>query len=167
MTIGIGVLATSTEGRSRKILPDHLVLVSDTMGSFGDEYSHSRLHKRFDLPANKAYIVAAGSIDKASELVPMIDTQLSAIPFKQRTYGNIMEACAMSAFKYKMERFIREILPKHGIPPQTYDPLTASKDILEILEPEWEQFEIGTDLLVGAFSHTGQAISSTLTAQKE
>jgi hypothetical protein len=127
------------------------------MGSFGDEYSHPRLHKRFDLGDNKAYILAAGSIDKAAELVPAIDRALSAVPPDKRTYGDILQAVSMSCFRYKMERFIREVHPKHGIPPETYDPFKASKDVLEILDPEWRAFEVGVDLLVGAFSHTGQA----------
>src|SRR5271166_1998928 len=155
MTIGIGVLATSETGRSSGVIPDHIVLVSDTMGSFGDEYSHPRLHKRFDLPDNKAYVVAAGSIDRASELVPIIDRRLALVPPGERSYGDILNAVAMACFTYKMDRFIREVHPRHGIPPTLYDPLKASKEAIDLLEPEWAKFEIETDLIVGAFSHTG------------
>jgi len=157
MTIGIGVLATSETGRSSGVIPDHIVLVSDTMGSFGDEYSHPRLHKRFDLPDNKAYVVAAGSIDRASELVPIIDRRLALVPPGERSYGDILNAVAMACFTYKMDRFIREVHPRHGIPPTLYDPLKASKEAIDLLEPEWAKFEIETDLIVGAFSHSGQA----------
>lgn len=157
MTIGIGVLASSEAGRSRGVIPDHLILVSDTMGSFGDEYSHPRLHKRFDLPENKAYILAANCIDRASELVPIIDRHLVTVPVEKRTYGDILRAVAMACFEYKMDRFIREVHPRHGIPPTVYDPLTASKEAIALLEPEWTKFDIETDLLVGAFSRSGQA----------
>ena len=45
MTIAIGALASETD-----LKPDHLILMADTKGSFGDGFSMDRLHKLFADP---------------------------------------------------------------------------------------------------------------------
>src|ERR1039458_4158949 len=97
MTIGIGVLATGDEGRKTEIIPDHAILISDTMGSFGDEYSHPRLHKRFDLPDEGLFIVAADQIDKAAEVVPMIKAVVAAVPRKRGAMAGFLPPSEMPA----------------------------------------------------------------------
>src|SRR5437016_6089650 len=62
MTVGIGVLA------SDKSNPDTVILVADTKGSFGEAYSMNRMHKIFTAPDIGLHAVAAGKIDRASEL---------------------------------------------------------------------------------------------------
>lgn len=157
MTIGIGVLASGDEGRRRGVIPDHLILISDTMGSFGDAYSHPRLHKRFDLPEHKAYIVAADRIDKAAELVPIIEQELSGVPMERRNYGDILRAICMACFKYKVQRFTLQVLPKHRLPPEMIDPMKVPQELRDTLAQEWESLSIEADLIVGAFDFNGQA----------
>ena len=157
MTIGIGVLASGDEGRRKGVIPDHLILVSDTMGSFGDEYSHPRLHKRFDLPEQKTYIVAADSIDRAAELVGIIEIELSVVPIEQRNYGGILRAVCTACFKYKIQRFTLQVLPKHRLPPEMVDPSKVPQELRDTLAIEWEELSINADLIVGAFDFNGQA----------
>ena len=138
------------------MFPDHIVLVSDTMGSFGDEYSHPRLHKRFDLPDNKAYIVAANSVDRAAELVPVIEQELSCVPTDRRNYGDILSAVSRACFRYKVQRF-NKILPQHRLPPEMIDPSRVPQELRETLAQEWESLSMEADLIVGAFDFNGQA----------
>jgi hypothetical protein len=69
MTIGIGVLASSETATSR---PNHLILIADTKGSFGEAYSMNRLHKLFVCPERRLFAVGADQIDRASELFEVI-----------------------------------------------------------------------------------------------
>ena len=158
MTIGIGVLATSEAGRKNGIIPDHAILVSDTMGSFGDEYSHPRLHKRFDLPDQGLFILAADQIDKAAELVPGIEAMVSAVPREERTYGKILSCICEACFMYKADRFRMEVMPRHRIPPRFFNPFAQeSKEVNDLLASEWKAFELEFQLLIAAFDRRGQA----------
>lgn len=169
MTIGIGVLATEKNDLNAK--PSHLVLVADTMGSFGDEYSHPRLHKLFDFPQTDLYAAAAGQIDQAAALMPMINQNLARIPSEERSFGDIVRGVAQSLFMFKMEKFNLMVLPKYGMPPASIAPnsiippssLIAAmamvpSEVQSALEQEWQQFNLGCDLIIGAFDHTGQAV---------
>lgn len=135
MTVGIGVLASSLEGRQKGIRPDHVILISDTMGSFGDEYSHPRVHKRFDLPKNKAYVLAANRIDVAAELVSIIDSQLSECPIKQRTYASIAQAINMAFFMFKGMKFTESVFPRFRLKPDIFDRTQLTKEVNELLQP--------------------------------
>lgn len=157
MTIGIGVLGTSAEGKAKNVFPDHAILVSDTMGSFGGGVSHPRLRKRFDLPRQKTYIVAAGQIDRAAELVPIIDYELSHFPLESRIYGNIQTSINRACFNFRVERFTHSILPRYRIPPEAFNPFKTTKEINEVLQPEWEKFGLDCDLLIASFDFKGQA----------
>ncbi len=156
MTIGVGVLATEPEARARDLIPSHVILMADTMGSFGDDYSHSRLHKLFLYPANALYATAANQIDKAASLLPMIDTHMSAVPLINRTYGDIVRAISLACFLHKVSTFTLEVLPKHGIPPKEFDLNgVPNLNVLAKLKDEWDGFDIGCDVLIGAFDHRG------------
>ena len=157
MTVGVGVLATSREGRERGLLPDHIILVSDTMGSYGNEFAHPRLHKRFDLPEHKTFILAADQVDRAAELVPMIEARLSQFPPDSRTYGETKQAICEACFFYKMELFKQSVLPRLRVPPEAFDPREATSEFQAVIQQEWELFGIGCDLLIGTFDHKGQA----------
>jgi hypothetical protein len=157
MTIGIGVLATGDEGRKTEIIPDHAILISDTMGSFGDEYSHPRLHKRFDLPDEGLFIVAADQIDKAAEVVPMIKAVVAAVPPQERSYGRLLASVGNACFMYKADRFKMEIMPKHRIPPDSFSPFDGPKELNDLLGAEWQKFELEFQLLIAAFDRLGQA----------
>ena len=81
MTIGIGVLATSEEGRASRLLPDTAILIADTMGSYDDADSHARLHKAFMFPEIGLYAVAANRVRPgAGELLSAINTLLATDP---------------------------------------------------------------------------------------
>lgn len=58
MTIGVGVLATDAKHPAK---PNTVVLMADTMGSYGDQFSHSRLHKTFEDAAAQVYSPKAGA----------------------------------------------------------------------------------------------------------
>ncbi len=171
MTVGIGVLATSSEGRAKNICPDHIVLFSDTMGSFGNEFSHPRLHKRFDLPKEGFYAIAANQVDRAAELMPVISEFLSKTPRNERNYGAIFNAVNSACFAYKRMKFVQSVLPKHRIEPDLIDPFRAASDaalipgkqaVSKVLEEEWKEFDIGCDLLIAAFDCRGQAMLLTV-----
>ncbi len=65
MTIGIGVLACTEAGRAKRRIPDTIILMADTMGSYEDVDSHARLHKAFMFPDLEMYAVAANLVDRA------------------------------------------------------------------------------------------------------
>lgn len=157
MTIGIGVLATSEAGREKGVMPDYAILVSDTMGSFGDEYSHPRLHKRFDLPDQRMFILAADQIDKAAEVVAVINAVLSPVPHDARTYGKILNCIGEACFRYKADRFRMEVLPKYRIAPTCFNPFEGSKELNDTLNSAWQAFELEFQLLIAAFDRRGQA----------
>lgn len=158
MTIGVGVLATEPEPRNRGVVPSHVVLMADTMGSFGDKYSHPRLHKIFAHPEQKFYATAADQIDKAGELIEMINDQLKATLPAQRSYGDIQRSIAMACYMYKMERFRLEVYPQRRIPPEPIDSRLIVNPVLDSeLQKQWEEFDIGCDLLIGAFDRNDRA----------
>src|SRR6478736_2472044 len=169
MTIGIGVLATEKNELNAK--PSHLVLIADTMGSFSDEYSHPRLHKLFDFPQTNLYAAAAGQIDQAAALMPMINQNLAQTPSDKRSFGDIVRGVAQSLFMFKMEKFNLTVLPKYGMPPASIAPTSSIRPssliaamamvppaVQSELEKEWREFSLGCDLIIGAFDHTGQAV---------
>jgi hypothetical protein len=74
-------------------------------------------------------------------------------------------------FMFKMEKFNLTVLPKYGLPPASIAPrsnIPASSLIAAMamvpeavraqLEKEWEEFELGCDVMIGAFDNTGQAV---------
>jgi len=169
MTIGIGVLATEENALNAK--PSHLVLIADTMGSFGDSYSHPRLHKLFAFPETDLYAASANQIDQAATLMPMINANLVQIAPEKRSYGDILRGIAQSLFMFKVEKFNLTVLPRYGMPPASIAPnssiapsslieslVVAPADIQAKLEREWEDFNLGCDLIIGAFDKTGQAV---------
>lgn len=158
MTIGIGALATEPEARAKNLISDYVVLAADTMGSFGDSYSHPRLHKIFIYPENKFYATAAGRIDKAAELVVCIDKALKNVPPNARDYGNILYAITLATYIYKRERFRLEVFPDKQIPPEQIDVRSIINPTLHMeLQEQWQTIDLECDLLVGAFDKVGRA----------
>jgi hypothetical protein len=167
MTIGIGVLAS--EPSDAKVKPSHLVLLADTMGSFGVEYSHPRLHKMFAFPETDLYATAAGDVSQAALLMPMISATLAQTP--ERSCGDILRGIIQTLFMFKTEKFNLMVLPKYGLPPASIAPTAtihpssliaamalAPPEIREKLEKEWYEFTLGCDLIIGAIDKTGQAM---------
>ena len=157
MTIGVGVLATTAEGRKNQIVPNAVVLIADTMGSFGDVDSHARLHKVMTLPEVGLYATVAGEVDKGAELVPVIANFLSLVPKLQRTYGSILQALAAACFAYKGNKFTLTELPRLRLPPEVFDPRKTSPEISAIVQDAWDKFDIGCDLILAVFDGTGRA----------
>jgi hypothetical protein len=161
MTIGVGVLATDETPAFGGIKPNHVVLLSDTLGSFGDIFSHPRLHKMIIYPENGVYTTSANEIDKAAEFVPMMNQNIAGVPMERRTYGDILRMMTASVFLYRKQRFELEVLPEFRLPPEAFDPRLPGNQLPEQKERKiqnrWLEFDMGFDLLVAAFDFAGQA----------
>ena len=148
MTIGIGVLATDDRAPKK---PNTVILMADTMGSYGDVDSHQRLHKTFNCPDVDLYATAADRIDRAAALIPMISSHVGIIPKQDRSYGNILGAIAMACFHFKGDMFRIEVLPKLRISPESFERLKANvpEHVDAEIQKEWRKFHIGCELIIG------------------
>lgn len=156
MTIGIGVLATSASGRANNIVPDSVILVADTLGSWEDDDSHGRLHKAFMFPEVDMYAVSAGRVDCAAELLPIIAQFLASIPKSERTFGRIMYAVGAGCYSYKHDKFTVLEFPKLRLPPEAIDPKTVAPELNAFVHEHWTKFSIGCDLVLAAFDCDGR-----------
>ncbi len=158
MTIGIAALATEKEDWAKhKRWPTHILMISDTMGSFGDSDSHPRLHKMHHYPDIGLYMTAANRIDRASELASMIENCLRHLPIPDRDYTDCLQCVTACVYAYKKSVFELEILPRYGVPPRNFDLATAVKSPAyegPLLE-EWQKFDFQADLLIGVFEKHG------------
>jgi hypothetical protein len=154
MTIGIAALASDKEEfKATGVWPNRIVMIADTMGSFGDVDSHPRLHKMAFYPEAKLYTVSANQIDRASELDAMIKQCVEGVPFAERTFNDCQNCIAACVFAFKKSLFELTILPQYGVAPKKFDKPTALlPPVLNgpLLE-EWKKFDIGCDMLVGVF----------------
>ncbi len=157
MTIGIGVLATSAAGRAARIMPDTIVLMADTMGSYEDVDSHARLHKAFMFPEAGMFAVAAGRVDRAGEVMSSIDKFLARIPKPERSFGVIMRTISEVCFGYKHEKFIAHEFPKMRLPPIAMDPAMVTPELDAKIQKQWEQYTLGCDLIIGVFCNNNGA----------
>jgi hypothetical protein len=153
MTIGIGALASEGEG----LKPNRLVLIADTKGSFGDEYSMNRLHKVFVAPNIRVYAVAAGKIDRAAELFQVIMDMGKIIHGGTERYGSTMETIGAAADLYKRVRFKLEVLPSFARIPQSLPDMFTDADLTPALLESWRMYDFGCQMLVGTFNKEGQA----------
>ncbi len=151
MTIGIGVLA------SEKSTPDTAILVADTKGSFGQEYSMNRLHKIFEFPEVDLYATAADSIDLAAEALPMIASKIAEVPPADRSYGEIKRRITRAILAHKNERFATNILPQVWNHPEDLKTGRLAENVRAIIDKEWKQFPLGFSLVVASFDARGQA----------
>lgn len=149
MTIGIGVLA------SKDKKPDHVILMADTKGSFGDEYSMNRLHKIFAFPDERLYATAAGAIDRAAEFITTVD-ELFKIE-KPQSYGMTLLVINKALYQYRQQRFGIEIAPKFWVPKQEVEAGTMPAEAREKIEAAWPEFRTGCDVIIGTFGPWGQA----------
>ncbi|MGB6476862.1 MAG: hypothetical protein WBF04_22645 [Candidatus Sulfotelmatobacter sp.] len=159
MTIGVGLLATDSKFNS--VRPNHAILLSDTLGSFGDIFAHPRLHKMIIYPENGVYTTSANEIDKAAEFVPMMNQNIAGVPMMRRTYGDILQMMNASLFLYRQQRFQLEVLPDFRLPPEAFDPRISANQLPPKKERQiqecWLEFDMGFYLLVAAFDYAGQA----------
>lgn len=161
MTIGIGVIATDEASKFGAVKPNHIILFSDTLGSFGDVFSHPRLHKMQIFPENGVYTTAANEIDRAAEFAPMVNRNIAGVPMQRRTYGDIQRMIDASVFLYRKERFQLEVLPEFRLPPEAFDPRLPGNQLPDRtdrqLQKRWIEFDMGFALLIAAFDCAGQA----------
>ena len=151
MTIGIGVLATGTGFK-----PDTLILVSDTRGSVGDSYTTPGLHKLSKFPSEKLYAVASGSMERAAELLGVIQHEFSVL--RVRDHGPINSALLSAVMKYRTERGWNEIFPNFLVTKGEWYSNTIDREQRAQVLEAWRRFDVGCDLIVGTFSDTGQAL---------
>jgi hypothetical protein len=149
MTIGIGVLA------SKDKRPDHVILMADTKGSFGDEYSMNRLHKIFTFPEEHLYVTAAGLIDRASELVTLIDELFKTE--KPQGYSSILLVINKALYLYRQQRFGIEIAPTIWMPKEDLVGGNIPPEARQKIEAAWPDFRTGCDVIIGTFGPGGQA----------
>jgi hypothetical protein len=151
MTIGIGVLAAE----SKK--PDSLVMIADSMGSFGDTYATSELHKLHALEADNIYAVSADRIDRACELVNII-TNVFRKDFAphERGYAQVVNGLAKAAYIHKEMCFGLDVLPQFRI---TTDDWLKIQDVdfRNAVLAEFQPFYTGCQMIVGIFGESGQA----------
>lgn len=149
MTIGIGVLCSKkrkpAEGR-----PDHLILVSDTMGSIGDVDSTDDLHKLFMSPDLNLYAVCAGRVEIASDLFPVIEHNIAELP--NRSHGNIQQAISRAVYVHRSEHFMNNVMP--NIVPNG-SPMPG--DLTDRIYQAWSQYDAGIQLIIGTFDNTNKA----------
>lgn len=150
MTIGIGVLASDRQPK-----PDHVILMADTKGSFGHEFSMNRLHKTFAFPVEKLYATAAGFIDRAAELVTLIDELFKAE--KPEGYTMLLLTINKALYQYRQQRFAIEIAPTIWTSKAEMESGGPSPETREKIDAAWPSFRIGCELLVGTFGPNGQA----------
>ena len=146
MTVGIGVLA------SDKSKPDHVILIADTQGSFEGEYSMDRLYKIFKFPEISLYATCCNRVDRAAELMPIIVANLKAQ--SASSHGDCQRIICQAAFDYKLQRFMLDVLPRYPLQPADWQKqwlqLADQKLKQEVIDA-WQQFDIGCDLIIGAF----------------
>jgi hypothetical protein len=119
MTIAIGVLSSEPHPSAR---PNRIVLMADTMGSFGDVDSHSGLHKNFALPDLDLYAVAANSVDKAGCLLMLVKAHMERTNAEKRTFAEIRNALQNACFFYRRDQFISHVFPKYRLAPDVFTP---------------------------------------------
>lgn len=152
MTIGIGVMASEGPG----LKPNRLILVADTKGSFGDDYSMNRLHKIFIAPDLRVYAVGADKIDRAAELFQVIMDLSKVIHGGTERYGSIRETVGAAADLYKRVRFKLEVLPLFARIPQSLPDMFKDTDLTPGLLEAWRKFDFRCQMIVGAFNREGQ-----------
>lgn len=156
MTIGIGVLCSS-KPRPHEPRPDALVMIADTMGSTETD-SIDELHKMYWDDATRVHFTCAGQVEMAAELVPMFTQNFSQL--QTRSHGTITEALNIAVHGHRVQHFNWDVIAKrHSClmsPTPGMLPIITS-DQEKILE-EWQNYDVGLQMLVGTFDDTGQAL---------
>ena len=151
MTIGIGVLA----GEDYK--PDSLVMIADSMGSFGDTHSSSELHKLHAIEGEDLYAVSSGSIDRASEQMNILVNVLRTdYPTRPRKYPQIVQALLKTVSLYKDMRFEVDCLPQFRMAREEWFKV-QDPHFRDLLLQAYSAFHVGCETLIGTFGANGQA----------
>jgi hypothetical protein len=157
MTIGIGVLGSAGD----TVRPDHLVLLSDTKGSFGDGFSMNHLHKMFIDPALGLYTIAAGKMDRAAELFKTLASFYSD-ENHLKGYGKLFTSVHAASDCYKRVRFKYDVLPRFAHHPQSLRDDFNDSNLTPELLAEWREFDFGCQMIAGGFDPIGTAMLFTI-----
>lgn len=158
MTIGLGVLASE----SKEVKPDHLILLADTKGSFGDDFSMNHLHKMFIDPKMGLYTVAAGKMDRAAELFKTLSNFFGDDTPHLKGYGKLFTSVHAASDCYKRVRFKYDVLPLFAHHPQSIRDDFNDSDLTPQLLEAWKGFDFGCQMIVGAFDPLGTAMLFTI-----
>jgi hypothetical protein len=144
MTIGIGVVC------SYKKPLDCFILACDQLGSFGDSFSTKRFGKMFCMEDERVFAVCSGSVENASEILPLIAQNWKAAP--ERNLGFIRAGLQEAVSQYKKYRFGFDVLPKYAIGlkedwRKTANDMGISGKLLKALKRQ----SLGCQLVVGTF----------------
>jgi len=151
MTIGIGVICSESKHH-----PDHLILASDALGSFGDAYSTMGHHKLFLHPESKVYAVGADDLEHCGDVVQKIVNGVAGL--SQRTFGLIHDVIARAVWAHRSARFKYDVLPEFDIEPSDHWRKDAEKKgLLNKLDKRWQRFETNCLLIVSTFDENGIA----------
>jgi hypothetical protein len=150
MTIGI----VCSEGKER---PDHIVLCSDSLGSYGDVTSTVALDKLLTRHDARIYAATSHDIGKAAELMTKIANTVKE--HGEGVYGKIYDSICFAVHEYKSARFRYEVLPLYDIAPAMGWKKEAKElGMLDALLTEvWPKFSIECQLIVGTFAEDGSA----------
>jgi hypothetical protein len=150
MTIGIGVVCCESPDKR----PSHIILASDSLGSFGDSFSTTAHHKMmadFDV---QVYAVGADDMEHSADLMQKIILAVSKL--KERTFGTINEAIAYAAWDHRSARFKYDVLPEYGIAPTSHWKKDAREaGILDKLNKVFKKFRTHCCLIVSTFDSRG------------
>jgi len=148
MTIGIGVLCST-----RGLLPDAIVLISDSMGSTETD-STNVLSKMFT--RGNVHGVAADSVSVAAELFYAIATQIESLQ-APKEHGKIWKAINLAVNGVRSEKFLWQVLRNEHVIENEHMGRVFQSDNDKIQEA-WSRYYIGATLLIGTFDDEGQAL---------
>jgi len=119
------------------------------MGST-DTDSTSELHKLY--VEENLYVACAGRIELASEIISLFKQELAKLP--SRIHGAIWTALNKAVHEHRMTHFQWDVIaPRHMFTPGE----VFEKQHDKIIE-EWQNYDLGLDMLVGTFHHSGLAL---------
>jgi hypothetical protein len=149
MTIGIGAICC--EGDKR---PSHIILASDSLGSYGDSFSTTAHHKLMADVKCQVYASGADNLEHSADALQKIIRAITAL--KERTFGTLQDAVAYGAWDHRSARFKYDILPKFNIAPTDHWRTDAKKaGILETLDKKFQKFQTRCCLIVSTFDDRG------------
>jgi hypothetical protein len=150
MTIGIGVVCT------HKTTQDCFILASDKLGSFGDEFSSKRHAKLFVQPVEGLFASCAGSVEAVSEFLPMVIDQWKTPG--QRSFAYLGAGIQQAFYEYKKYKFVSSVLPRYAIGvKEDWQEVAKKLQIEEKLFKEWNDFDVGFEVLIATFDWRGTA----------
>jgi len=152
MTIGIGVICS--EGKQK---PDRIILASDSLGSFGDDYSTSAHRKLMWHEETKLYATGADDLEHCGDVFKKIIRDVSKLP--NRSYPLIHDAIAHAAWDHRSARFKYDVLPEFQIEPSNHWKAEAKEaGVMKKIERRWKKFTTNVLMIVSTFDENGEAI---------